>query len=179
VLGDIDEAAARALVEEMMAVAGIARAGARTASEIARRFVAKASGGHAGLDAAALRTLSAYLAIAGPARAALDQVAGLAREAGLDLDSALEGLNGRFELLSVGGIDLDAARFATEFGRRIEYYTGLVFEIRDPAGPAAGQIAGGGRYDRFLADLGAESRIAAVGCSIYVDRLAVALGRGG
>ena len=56
--------------------------------------------------------------------------------------------------------------------------TGVVFEIRDgrrrAGGPGADvkPVVGGGRYDGLIQTLGASHPIPAVGCSIWLDRLA-------
>ena len=73
------------------------------------------------------------------------------------------------------GLPLDGATFAGVFGRQLEYYTGFVFQIEaaDPGG-AALAIAGGGRYDRLLSDIGSPYPVPAVGCAIHTERLAAA-----
>ncbi|MCJ7528846.1 MAG: ATP phosphoribosyltransferase regulatory subunit, partial [Methyloceanibacter sp.] len=68
------------------------------------------------------------------------------------------------------------AVFATEFGRSLEYYSGLVFQI-DMAGRDEA-IAGGGRYDGLLAYLGAPKEVPAIGSAIHTERLLAAAGRG-
>ena len=57
--------------------------------------------------------------------------------------------------------------FITNFGRNIEYYTGLVFEIF--AGKK--EIARGGRYDDLLKSLGAKKNIPAVGAAINLNNI--------
>ena len=47
-----------------------------------------------------------------------------------------------------------------------------------PEAGRAGQIAGGGRYDTLLADLGAPQPVPAVGSAIHTERLLAAV-RGG
>ena len=71
--------------------------------------------------------------------------------------------------LAAGNLDLGQLEYDAAFGRPLDYYTGLVYEItRD--GQAL-PIAGGGRYDRLLTLLGASSGIPGVGFSIWLDRL--------
>ena len=57
--------------------------------------------------------------------------------------------------------------FISNFGRDIEYYTGIVFEV------FAGQkeIARGGRYDGLLKNLGAKKNIPAVGAAINLKNI--------
>ena len=71
-------------------------------------------------------------------------------------------------------------QIAADFGRRLDYYTGFVFEIHDSRRPGARQIVGGGRYDRMLG-LILNSRGKAkgeafppVGFSIWLDRIGAA-----
>ena len=57
--------------------------------------------------------------------------------------------------------------FISNFGRDIEYYTGIVFEIF--AGKK--EIARGGRYDDLLKSLGAKKNIPAVGAAINLKNI--------
>ncbi|TIO11841.1 MAG: ATP phosphoribosyltransferase regulatory subunit, partial [Mesorhizobium sp.] len=57
----------------------------------------------------------------------------------------------------------------TAFGRPLDYYTGLVFEIAAENGDRP--LAGGGRYDRLLTLLGAKTPIPGVGFSVWLDRI--------
>ena len=58
--------------------------------------------------------------------------------------------------------------FSTNFGRDIEYYTGLVFEIYNSSNK---EIARGGRYDSLLKSLGSKRNISAVGAAINLNNL--------
>ena len=57
--------------------------------------------------------------------------------------------------------------FITNFGRDIEYYTGIVFEIFS----GKKEIARGGRYDDLLKSLGAKKKIPAVGAAINLNNI--------
>ena len=57
--------------------------------------------------------------------------------------------------------------FITNFGRDIEYYTGIVFEIFS----GKKEIARGGRYDNLLKSLGAKKNIPAVGAAINLNNI--------
>ena len=57
--------------------------------------------------------------------------------------------------------------FISNFGRDIEYYTGIVFEVF--AGKK--EIARGGRYDGLLKSLGAKKNIPAVGAAINLKNI--------
>jgi ATP phosphoribosyltransferase regulatory subunit len=58
-------------------------------------------------------------------------------------------------------------KFITNFGRDIEYYTGIVFEIFS----GTKEIARGGRYDDLLKSLGAKKNIPAVGAAINLNNI--------
>ena len=58
-------------------------------------------------------------------------------------------------------------KFITNFGRDIEYYTGIVFEIFS----GTKEIARGGRYDDLLKSLGAKKDIPAVGAAINLNNI--------
>jgi ATP phosphoribosyltransferase regulatory subunit len=66
-----------------------------------------------------------------------------------------------------------AARVIFDLGlvRDLDYYTGAVFEVYDPA--AGAPLGGGGRYDDLLGRFGRD--LPAVGFAIGVDRLHIAL----
>ena len=102
-----------------------------------------------------------------------DALAAFARIAGLDIGAALAGFGERVAALDGTGFNTGAARYRAAFGRPLDYYTGLVFEIS-----AQGAVlAGGGRFDRLLTLLGARTAIPAVGFSLWLDRIALARSR--
>ncbi|MEG6508703.1 ATP phosphoribosyltransferase regulatory subunit [Methyloligella sp. 2.7D] len=112
-----------------------------------------------------------YLAVSGTPEESIGRIAMIARGAGLDLDEALQRMVRRFERLEEEGIDLARARFAADFGRNLEYYTGLVFQIEIPTLGEGSPLAGGGRYDGLLKHLGAPQDVPAIGCAIHTERL--------
>ena len=57
--------------------------------------------------------------------------------------------------------------FIANFGREVEYYTGIVFEVFS----GKREIARGGRYDDLLKSLGARKNIPAVGAAINLKNL--------
>ena len=57
--------------------------------------------------------------------------------------------------------------FITNFGRDVEYYTGIVFEVLS----GKKEIARGGRYDDLLKSLGAKKNIQAVGAAINLKNI--------
>ena len=170
-LAGTDEAGARALVDDLLSIAGITSVGGRTASEIAERF----------LGQVALRTapafgreqqsvLDRYLAIQGEPDAAAADLQALMRDAQLDLGSALDLFEERISFMAVHGIDLRSVRFSGAFGRNLDYYTGFIFEA-GVGGPQGSPVLTGGRYDRLAQALGSKIPIPAVGAAIWADRL--------
>jgi ATP phosphoribosyltransferase regulatory subunit len=115
--------------------------------------------------------LERMVAVRGPARDTAKAIADIAGPAKLDLSRALDAYQRRLTLLTEAGVSLDTATFAGDFGRKFEYYTGLVFELQSPGLGRNNPIAGGGRYDGLLQAAGATRPVAAVGASIYTERL--------
>ena len=72
--------------------------------------------------------------------------------------------------MAARGIAPDAVRFATAFGRGVDYYTGFEFELHR-RGNGDDPLVAGGRYDGLLTRLGAAAPIPAVGFSIWVEAL--------
>jgi ATP phosphoribosyltransferase regulatory subunit len=113
-----------------------------------------------------------YLAVSGPPREAIDRIAMIAKGAGLKLGPALDAVTRRFEQLQAGGIDLAQTDFTAEFGRSLEYYSGMLFQIEIPGFDDA--VGGGGRYDRLLSYFGATKDVPAIGSALHTERLLVA-----
>jgi ATP phosphoribosyltransferase regulatory subunit len=115
--------------------------------------------------------LERYLAISGDPDRSADAVRALAKGAGLSLDGAIGAFEERTGFMAARGLDVSAFKFAATFVRNLDYYTGFIFEVQDPGRSNGKPIVGGGRYDRLLEHLGAESPIPAVGCSFWLDRI--------
>ncbi len=170
-LGRSDPEAARAAVEEMASVAGIAPLGGRTPEEIAERLLEQARlAADGGLEDRAREVLTRLSKVAGSPDTAAGELRDIARDAGLDVARSLDAFARRNDLMAERGVPLSGIDFSAVFGRRLDYYTGFVFEILDPAAPETPAI-GGGRYDLLLSMLGAPAPVPAVGCSIWIDRL--------
>ncbi|WOC15506.1 ATP phosphoribosyltransferase regulatory subunit [Pseudochrobactrum sp. MP213Fo] len=164
-----EDALAQSLAEEMQH-AGISPAAGRTPLDIARRLLEKEQLASVKLPEKTFAALKTFLSI----RQSLDKATVALEEFGaqnaLDLTAALDGFQKRVEEMHKAGIDLTTITYDAAFGRPLDYYTGLVYEItsRDTD---CGVIVGGGRYDRLLTMLGAKERISGVGFSIWLDRL--------
>ncbi len=172
-LSHLSEKEAHAALRDVLRIGGIDSVGGRSMEEIAERFLEQAAAMRAaGLPDELTGLVRRFLAVSATAPHAVEKVAGLAKEAGLELDDALQTMERRFDLIRQRKVPLETAEFATAFGRDMDYYTGFVFEFRAPGPDGTAKIAGGGRYDNLLTRLGAKKPMQAVGGSIWVERLA-------
>ncbi|MEW4456964.1 ATP phosphoribosyltransferase regulatory subunit [Roseibium algicola] len=171
-----DPEAAHAVVEDLLSIAGISAVGGRTPSEIADRFLEQAAlaSGARGHDKAA-ETLSAYLALKADGASAAGMLRDFSRDFGLGLDTPIAAFEQRLAALEAKGIDPARLTFAAEFGRRLDYYSGFVFEIHAVNPPVEGPLVGGGRYDKLVTLLGAEDDVPAIGFSMWLDRIAASV----
>ena len=112
-----------------------------------------------------------FLSIAGEPDDALAQLRRLAADAKLDISAAIDLLESRIGFMAARGLDVAKIRFATSFGRGIDYYTGFEFELH-ATGNGGEPLVAGGRYDGLLTRLGAATPIPAVGFSVWIDALA-------
>lgn len=168
--GDVEPLAAHIAVQ--MEAAGLSPHAGRSAEEIARRLIEKSDLRSVRLSDEALAALKAFLAIRVPLARATDALEAFARDGGLSLSTALGRFATRAERIADQGLATASLTYDAAFGRPLDYYTGLVFEIALPG--AARPLAGGGRYDRLLTLLGAPHPIPGVGFSAWLDRLAEA-----
>jgi ATP phosphoribosyltransferase regulatory subunit len=174
-----DPAGAEVLVAEHLDKAGIELIGTRSAAEIARRLLAEAADRREKpLPAATAALIESYVAVKAPARAAVDRLATLASSRGVDISAGLHAFALRLDLIERAGMNTADAEFSAEFGRNLEYYTGFVFEVIAPALGPRSPVAGGGRYDSLLGEVGAPTGVPAVGASIHTERLLAALEAG-
>jgi ATP phosphoribosyltransferase regulatory subunit len=168
---------AEELVGAYLEQQGLPLSGNRSLSEIAARLLDHAADLRAEpLPREVATVIDYYLAVSAPPHEAAQRIAMIAKGADIDLGRALNAYTRRFERLAKSGIDLGQSIFATEFGRNLEYYSGLVFQIEAAGGDEA--IGGGGRYDGLLAYLGAPREVPAIGSAIHTERLLAAVGRG-
>jgi ATP phosphoribosyltransferase regulatory subunit len=163
-MGDAD---AQAYVEAHLAKENLPLAGGRSIAEIAERLAEKAKDRVATpLRQQDARRLESYLAIEGAPVECARKIGAL----GLDVTGFLR----RLSLLEAQAIAPERLSFSAVFGRSLEYYTGLVFQVELPDGT---QLAGGGRYDSLLQDIGSPVAVPAIGLAVHTERLAAARGR--
>jgi ATP phosphoribosyltransferase regulatory subunit len=177
-LAGSDPKAAHALVTDLLSIAGITAVGGRSVGEIADRFLEQAAlGAQTSLPKETRALIERFLAISGEPDEAAAELRALARQAfprqsKHTLDAALDLFESRTGFLAARGVDVSRIRFSTAFGRGLDYYTGFVFELHDPAGRITGQLVAGGRYDGLLTRLGSPTPIPAVGFAVWIERLA-------
>jgi ATP phosphoribosyltransferase regulatory subunit len=171
-LAGSDRKAAVALVTDLLSIAGATNVGGRSVAEIADRFLEQSTLTAGALPREALSLIERFLAISGDPDSALAQLRALAANANLDLNAALDQFETRIGFIAARGIEVAQLRFATAFGRGLDYYTGFEFEICGNGTPEP--LVAGGRYDGLMTRLGAASAIPAVGFSVWVDALSKA-----
>jgi ATP phosphoribosyltransferase regulatory subunit len=170
-LADEDPARAEELVANYFETNDLPLSGNRTIGEITERLLDHAADLRSEpLPRKVATVIDYYLAVEAGPREAIDRIAMIGKGAGIDLGPALYVMSRRFDLLEERGINIGKARFATEFGRDLEYYSGLVFQI-EAGGDKTSPIAGGGRYDGLLRSVGATVDVPAVGSAIHTERL--------
>ena len=171
-LESADHTGAKALVEDLLAIAGIETVGGRSAGEIADRFLEQASlrSGEP-IETEKRAVLDAFLSISGDPDQAAIELRRLADSARLDLGAALDAFEMRTGFIAARGTKIEDIRFSAAFVRDFDYYTGFVFEAHDPAAPRAKTALAGGRYDGLARRLGSADDIPAVGAAITLDRL--------
>jgi len=166
-----DAMALSAAIAGEMERTGLAGSG-RSAGEIAGRLIEQSVLDRARLSPDEIALLREFLAIRVPLTQAADTLAAFAGR--LDGGMDLAAFEARTQRLAALGVDIGAVTYNAAFGRPLDYYTGLVFEIG--AAGVEGPVVGGGRFDRLLALLGAEMPVPAVGFSVWLDRLEQARG---
>ncbi|MBU1487978.1 ATP phosphoribosyltransferase regulatory subunit, partial [bacterium] len=75
-------------------------------------------------------------------------------------------------------IDWSKVEIDFGFGRGLQYYTGMIFEIycyTESLGESQKQVCGGGRYDSLISDLGGSRPVSALGFSFGFERLLLAM----
>lgn len=150
-----------------MVEAGLSLTSSRTPGEIADRYLEQQALAAARVPADTLELLHDYLAISGEARGALARIEKRALASGVDIANQLQVMERRIGLIEEAG-PVSGLVFDANFSPRLDYYTGIVFEVR---GPGDEVLVSGGEYDLLLERLGASGEIPAAGCAVWVERL--------
>lgn len=174
----VDHSSARALVADLLAIAGIDRVGGRSTAEIADRFLEQAAAkSEAGVGDERKAILRKFVSINGHPDAAALQLRKLASEAGLKLDEALQSFEERIGFIAARGLKVQEFTYSADFVRDLDYYTGFIFEAVDSASPHTRPVIGGGRYDGLARQLGEADDLLAVGAAIWLDRTPLEMAR--
>jgi ATP phosphoribosyltransferase regulatory subunit len=177
-ISDIIDAMAGAdamtVVQNTLAERNIPHAGTRSLEDIARRLSEKHDDrSETPLPRETVEQINAYLEVEGPITEQVKRLQDLS--GGSIYAAAMDSFVKRIDALEDFGLNPRRFQFDANFGRELEYYTGFVFQIDANAGNHTVTVAGGGRYDDLLSDLGAASRVPAVGCAIHTERLKMVL----
>ena len=171
-LAGSDRKAALAMVADLMSIAGATNVGGRSTAEIADRFLEQSTLA-ASLPGETAAVIERFLAISGEPDAALATLRAFVSETRIDISRAVDQLESRVGFMAARGLDTRAMRFATAFGRGVDYYTGFEFELHRKNNGAEPLVAGG-RYDGLMTRLGSPQPIPAVGFSVWIETLAQA-----
>ena len=173
-LAGSDRKAALAMVADLMSIAGATNVGGRSTSEIADRFLEQSTLA-ASLPTETAALIERFLAISGDPDSALARLRSLVADVRIDIGKAIDQLERRVGFMAARGLDTSAMRFATAFGRGVDYYTGFEFELHGKNNGTEPLVAGG-RYDGLMTRLGSRQPIPAVGFSVWVETLVQAGG---
>lgn len=156
-------------IDTVMQETGYSTNASRAPQEIARRLREKLALAATRLPDESFELLKQFLSLQAPLSQASKTLSEFADKAKLKLEAALSAFDARVAALANGGIDLDTITYGAAFGRPLDYYTGLVFEVSVKGETSV--LAGGGRFDRLMTLLGAKDKIPAVGFSLWLDRI--------
>jgi ATP phosphoribosyltransferase regulatory subunit len=155
------------IVTDAMLSGGLSLIGSRTPEEIADRYLEKQALDASRIPDATVRLIADYLSVSDTAQQALDHIWSITSAAGIDLEAPLLVVRSHAAALQALSPKADVI-FDASFSPRLDYYTGIVFEMTNDEGEV---LASGGEYDRLLDRLGASRPVPASGCALWVDRL--------
>jgi ATP phosphoribosyltransferase regulatory subunit len=155
------------IVTDNMISAGLSLVGSRHPEEIAERYLEKQALDAVPIPEETVQLLVDYLAVSDTAGKALDRIWQMTSKAGLDIEAPLMALRNHAAALAALSPKADVI-FDASFSPRLDYYTGVVFEMTGEDGSI---LASGGEYDRLLDRLGATEPVTASGCALWTDRL--------
>ncbi len=135
------------------------KVGKKTEDELLAEYEAK------GMGRAEMKDLLEFGRIAGPP----EKVVSKLRGAGLDSARGLEELRDALRQRGIKNVMYDLS-----IVRGIDYYTGMVFEVKDAARPDLGSLCGGGRFDALPKIFGRPD-LSATGAAGGVERIALSL----
>ncbi|MBZ9726299.1 ATP phosphoribosyltransferase regulatory subunit [Mesorhizobium sp. CO1-1-11] len=169
IIGTRDQERLSGYIATFMKEAGYTTSRSRSPNEIASRLLEKMEMDGTRLSHANLEALRLFLGLEMPLADAPAALHRFLRDNGLIVDVGLGDFETRVQALADTDIDMDRVSYKAGFGRHLDYYTGLVFEITRHKNAAV--LVGGGRFDRLLSFLGSETDIPAVGFSLWPELL--------
>ncbi|MCC6156531.1 MAG: ATP phosphoribosyltransferase regulatory subunit [Deltaproteobacteria bacterium] len=173
-LAEMGAESSRTLIEEILALVNVRHVGARTADEIAERLATKAEvASDDAVSAEIAAELRAWNEIRGDGASVLAAARTWMRNFRSDDGlRAIERAESRLAALATSGVDVGRVTWDLGLRGELEYYTGLVFEIRARHAGKEIVVGGGGRYDGLLRSLGAARDIPSAGFALTVTHLA-------
>jgi ATP phosphoribosyltransferase regulatory subunit len=167
-----DPEAARHMVEDLLAIAGVEAIGGRSSREIAERFLAQAEQATIkALGGAQVNILRDFIALEMPLSRALPSLQAIAEDVGMDMHAELDAFARRIDALKERHFSFDKAVFKGGYGTRLSYYSGFAFDIGSKVAGSNLPAARGGRYDGLMERLGSDRPVPAVGAALWLDRL--------
>ncbi|PMS31213.1 ATP phosphoribosyltransferase regulatory subunit [Trinickia symbiotica] len=158
-----------AYIKDIMSLGSVSPTAGRPPEEIATRLTETIELASARVPQATFDVLKSFLSIRVPLQRAPDEVARFAKSAGLTLGVAFDNFVKRAEVIDKQAVPLQEVTWDASFGRPLDHYTGLVFEIQVPGNDRP--LASGGRYDCLATLLGAPQPIPAVGFSVLLTEI--------
>ncbi|MEM6661018.1 MAG: ATP phosphoribosyltransferase regulatory subunit [Pseudomonadota bacterium] len=138
--------------------------GVRDVQDISNRLDALARDARdPGMPRADADLIASILAVRGPAPQAARDLRTLAGGLSKAMTAALDRFDERLDAFAKEGLDPVEIHFDASFGRNLEYYDGVVFEMRANGDGDHPPLAGGGRYDAMTVQLGASAAVPAIG----------------
>jgi ATP phosphoribosyltransferase regulatory subunit len=167
-LAELPQDKAVAKLEAYWAQNDLPRVGGRDAGEIVERLRRRAeAASRAPLRADQADLIRRYLDIAAPLEEAVARVRGLAN--GPALTAKLADWEALPASLAAGGVPLDRVSFSAKVASPFSYYDDFLFDITSDALGPQRPVAGGGRYDALLTQVGGAD-LRAVGCMVRPAR---------
>lgn len=177
-LSELPKDRAEALLDEVLSMSGGDVIGGRTRGDILRRLKLQAEARAEGpLDSTSRSLLGELIGLEGRPAEVLNRLRTLAQSSALDIQHVLDRLSDMFRTLEEQSLPFwEKVYFSVQFGRRFDYYDGLVFELSHPSLSARRPVAAGGRYDGLFSRI-SQGRLdlTAVGGVVRPDRIAQAL----
>jgi ATP phosphoribosyltransferase regulatory subunit len=155
------------IVTDNMLQSGLSLVGSRLPEEIAERYIEKQALDAAPIPDEMVQLLVEYLSIVDLPQRALDRIWQMTQKAGIDIEAPLNVVRSHAAALIALSPKAEVV-FDASFSPRLDYYTGVVFEMTGIEGDI---LASGGEYDRLLDRLGAGEPVTASGCALWTERL--------